>query len=73
MLKKLLQRTHSEEALIGSTVSSTFAGISKLPAYTYPANGGNVRPIEGNPISTPATSSQTGSTTAPSSTWNPTS
>ena len=49
MLEKLLQRTHSEEALIGSTVSSTFAEISKLPAYTYHANGGNVRPIEGNP------------------------
>ena len=49
MLEKLLQRTHSEEILIAKTVANTFAEISKLPAYIYPPDGGNVRPIAGNP------------------------
>ncbi|MDE0836084.1 MAG: N-acetylmuramoyl-L-alanine amidase [Akkermansiaceae bacterium] len=48
MLEKLLQRTHEEEALIGQTVAATFAKISKLPPYIYPADGNNVRPVNAN-------------------------
>ncbi len=49
MLEKLLQRTHSEEALVGKTVADTFAEISKLPPYIYPVAGLNVRTVEGSP------------------------
>ncbi len=48
MLKKLLQRTHEEEALVGDTVARTFVKFSKLPRYSYPAGGNNVRPVPAN-------------------------
>jgi N-acetylmuramoyl-L-alanine amidase len=50
LLKKLLQRTHEEEALVGKTIAETFAEISKLPAYTYPPGGSNVRPVPSSPF-----------------------
>jgi N-acetylmuramoyl-L-alanine amidase len=49
MLEKLLQRTHEEEALVGRTVATVFAEISKLPPYIYPPLGNNVRTVAGNP------------------------
>lgn len=49
LLQKLLQRTHQEEALVGATVAGTFAEISGLPAYTYPPEATNVRPVVGQP------------------------
>ena len=49
MLQKLLQRTHQEEALLGATVAGTFAEISALPAYNYPPESTNVRPVAGQP------------------------
>lgn len=45
LLEKLLQRTHSEEVLVGKTVAKTFAEISNLPPYTYPPGGTNYRTI----------------------------
>ncbi len=50
LLKKLLQRTHEEEALVGKTIAETFAEISKLPAYIYPPGGSNVRPVPSSPF-----------------------
>ncbi|MDA0768338.1 MAG: N-acetylmuramoyl-L-alanine amidase, partial [Verrucomicrobia bacterium] len=50
LLKKLLQRTHEEVVLVGKTVAETFAEISKLPAYTYPPGGSNVRPVASSPF-----------------------
>lgn len=50
MLKKLLQRTHEEEALIGATVADVFADASGLPPYTYTANAPNVRPVKNHPF-----------------------
>jgi N-acetylmuramoyl-L-alanine amidase len=49
LLQKLLQRTHQEEALVGATVAATFAEISGLPAYAYPPEAKNVRPVAGQP------------------------
>ena len=49
MLQKLLQRTHQEEVLVGSTVAGTFAEISGLPPYAYPAESKNVHSIAGQP------------------------
>ena len=49
MLRKLLQRTHREEALVGATVADTFAEISGLPPYIYPAESKNARPVAGHP------------------------
>lgn len=49
MLKKLLQRTHEEEALVGATVADTFAEFSRLPPFTYPPNSPNVRPVNNHP------------------------
>jgi hypothetical protein len=49
MLEKLLQRTHEEETLIGTTVAETFAQISALPPYIYPPGGNNVRTVANNP------------------------
>ncbi|MEP4807377.1 MAG: hypothetical protein ABJ118_02225, partial [Luteolibacter sp.] len=48
LLEKLLQRTHEEEVLVGSTVARIFAEISKLPAYRYQTVGQNVRTIPGS-------------------------
>ena len=50
LLKKLLQRTHEEEALVGKTIAETFAEISKLPAYIYPPGGSNVRSVASSPF-----------------------
>lgn len=50
MLKKLLQRTHEEETLVGETIADTFAEISKLPAYTYPPGNNNVRTVPSSPF-----------------------
>ncbi len=49
LLQKLLQRTHQEEAAVGATVAATFAEISGLPAYAYPLEAKNVRPVAGQP------------------------
>jgi len=49
MISKLLQRTHEEEASVGATVADTFAGISGLPPYSYPANTPNARQVNGHP------------------------
>ena len=45
LLEKLLQRTHEEEVLVGKTVATVFAEISKLPPYRYGTVGQNVRLI----------------------------
>ncbi len=50
LLKKLLQRTHEEEALVGKTVAEIFSEISALPAYIYPPGGKNVRPVPSSPF-----------------------
>lgn len=50
LLKKLLQRTHEEEALVGKTIAEIFAEISGLPAYIYPPDGNNVRPVRSSPF-----------------------
>ena len=49
LLQKLLQQTHREEALVGTTVAAAFAEISHLPPYTYLANSTSVRPVAGQP------------------------
>ncbi|MES2440910.1 MAG: hypothetical protein V4584_17725 [Verrucomicrobiota bacterium] len=49
LLQKLLQRTHQEEVLVGSSVADSFAEISGLPPYLYPPESRNVRPIPGQP------------------------
>ena len=49
LLQKLLQRTHQEEVLVGTTVAATFAEISGLPAYVYPPESMSVRPIADQP------------------------
>lgn len=49
MLRKLLQRTHEEEARVGATVADVFARVSGLPPYTYTAKAGNVRPVGDHP------------------------
>lgn len=50
MLKKLLQRTHEEEATVGATVADVFAEASGLPPFTYTANAPNVRQVDGHPF-----------------------
>lgn len=50
MLKKLLQRTHEEEALVGATVADVFAEASGLPPYTYSEQATNVRQVGGHPF-----------------------
>lgn len=49
LLRKLLQRTHQEEARVGATVADTFAEISGLPPYVYPPESNSVRPVAGHP------------------------
>ena len=49
LLQKLLQRTHQEEALVGATIADTFAQITQLPPYAYPADSKSVLPIDGQP------------------------
>jgi N-acetylmuramoyl-L-alanine amidase len=50
LLQKLLQRSHDEEVLVGSTVAATFAEISGLPPYRYDPNSKNVRRIPDQPF-----------------------
>lgn len=49
MLRKLLQRTHEEEVLVGATVAETFAAMTGLPPYLYPPESKSVRPVSGQP------------------------
>ncbi|RYD46448.1 MAG: hypothetical protein EOP85_07405, partial [Verrucomicrobiaceae bacterium] len=49
LLKKLLQRTHEEEVIVGSTVADSFAKASGLPPYVYPAESPNVRGVPDQP------------------------
>ena len=49
LLQKLLQRTHQEEVLVGTTVAETFAETSGLPPYVYPLESKNALPIAGHP------------------------
>jgi N-acetylmuramoyl-L-alanine amidase len=49
LLRKLLQRTHEEEADVGATVADTFAEISGLPPYSYPPDSPNARQVNGHP------------------------
>ncbi len=49
MLRKLLQRTHEEEALVGHTLASVFTAATGLPPYQYPPLATNVLPVAGDP------------------------
>ncbi len=49
LLRKLLQRTHQEEVIVGSSVADSFAKMSGLPPYFYPPDSKNVRAIAGQP------------------------
>jgi N-acetylmuramoyl-L-alanine amidase len=49
MLKKLLQRTHEEELIVGKTVAEIFAEVSGLPPYIYHPTGTNFRSIPSSP------------------------
>lgn len=49
MLRKLLQRTHREEVLVGATVAGVFAKASGLQPYLYPPESKSVLPIAGQP------------------------
>jgi N-acetylmuramoyl-L-alanine amidase len=49
MLEKLLQRTHDEEAELGTTVAEVFAKASGLPPFIYPPNDPNSLPVRENP------------------------
>lgn len=48
LLKKLLQRTHEEELIVGKAVAETFAKITRLPPYIYHPSGMNFRSISGS-------------------------
>lgn len=50
MLKKLLQRTHEEEILVGKTMAEVFAEVSGLPAYTYSPLAKNFRSVASSPF-----------------------
>jgi N-acetylmuramoyl-L-alanine amidase len=49
LLEKLLQHTHREEVLVGTTVAEAFTKITSLPPYIYPPEAHNARPVDGNP------------------------
>lgn len=49
LLEKLLRRSHEEEALVGATVADTFAAMTGLPPYRYPAGSLNALPVNGHP------------------------
>lgn len=49
LLEKLLQRTHQEEVLVGSTVANTFAETSSLPPFLYLPENKNARSIPDQP------------------------
>jgi N-acetylmuramoyl-L-alanine amidase len=50
MLRKLLQRTHAQEAAIGTDVAAAFYQFTGLPPYSYPPNTRNARTVDGNPF-----------------------
>ncbi|HEY8961853.1 MAG TPA: hypothetical protein VIM57_06575 [Luteolibacter sp.] len=50
MLRKLLQRTHTQEAAIGTEMAAAFYQVTGLPPYSYPPGTRNARTIEGNPF-----------------------
>jgi len=50
MLRKLLQRTHAQEAAIGTDVAAAFYQLTGLPPYSYPAGTRNARTVDGNPF-----------------------
>jgi len=50
MLRKLLQRTHRQEATLGTSVAAAFYQLTGLPPYTYPPNTRNARTVDGNPF-----------------------
>ena len=49
LLKKLLGRTHEEEARVGAAVADTFAARTHLPPFTYPAGSATALPVNGHP------------------------
>jgi hypothetical protein len=49
MLKKLLQRTHEEELIVGKDIAETFAEISEIPPFIYRPGAGNFRAIPSSP------------------------
>ena len=50
LMRKLLQRTHEEEARVGETVAEVFAAHSGLPAYSYPGGALHARKVGGSPF-----------------------
>lgn len=50
MLRKLLNRTHAEEAAVGATVAEVFVHASGLPPYLYPEGTPNALMVDGNPF-----------------------
>lgn len=50
LLRKLLQRTHEEEVLIGTDVAATFYSATGLPPYRYDPAAKNARTVAGNPF-----------------------
>ncbi len=49
MLKKILGGTHAEELLVADSVATTFARVTKLPAYQYQPSLPNVTAVNQNP------------------------
>jgi N-acetylmuramoyl-L-alanine amidase len=50
MLRKLLQRTHGQEAAIGTSVAAAFYQAAGLPPYSYAPDTRNARTVDGNPF-----------------------
>jgi len=50
LLRKLLQRTHEEEADIGIDVAAAFFSATGLPPYQYNPESRNARTVAGNPF-----------------------
>ncbi len=49
LLEKILQHTHAEEVLVGTTVAEAFTKITGLPPYLYPPEAHNARSVDNNP------------------------
>jgi len=49
MLRKLLTRTHAEEAGLGADVAAALYSATGLPPYTYQPDSKNARTVDGNP------------------------
>ena len=49
LLERLLRRTHEEETLVGTTIADTFAQLTGLPPFAYPAGSPNALPVNGHP------------------------